>query len=159
MKNFSKTPEELENELLFLMPLVQTAWAHGAIAAREKHLIFEAAREDGIDERDSLNDRLDDYLTNQPSLSFFDECLSEIAGILQAMNVSERESLKAKIIKRCRNIADSAGGNSAMDVSAFTSAEEQRTLEQISEALNINLPKTRGGFGAKQTPIFASNTT
>lgn len=155
MKNFNRQPEELENELLFLMPLVQTVWAHSAIAAREKHLIFEAAREDGVDERSSLNSHLDNYLINQPSLSFFDECLSEIAAILQAMNVSERESLKSKIIKRCRNVADSAGGNSKMDVSAFTSAEERRTLAQISEALSINLPKTRETYGAKQKPVFA----
>ena len=155
MKNFSRQPEELENELLFLMPLVQTAWAHGAIAAREKHLIFEAAREDGIDERDSINDRLDNYLTNQPSLNFFHECLSKIAGILQAMTVNERESLKSKIIKRCRNVADSAGGNSKMDVSAFTSAEERATLAQIGEAIGVSSPNKGETFGAKQTPIFA----
>jgi hypothetical protein len=155
MKNFRKQPEKLENELLFLMPLVQTAWAHGAIAAREKHLIFEAARADGIDERASLNDKLDNYLINQPSLNFFDECLSEIAVILQSMNVSERESLKSKVIKRCRNVADSAGGNSAMDVSAFRSAEERATLAQIGEALNINSTNKGEAFGTKQTPIFA----
>lgn len=155
MKNFRKQPEKLENELLFLMPLVQTAWAHGAIAAREKHLIFKAAREDGIDERDSLNDKLDNYLINQPSLNFFDECLSEIAVILQSMNVSERESLKSKVIKRCRNVADSAGGNSAMDVSAFTSAEERATLAQIGEAIGVSSANKGEAFGAKQTPIFA----
>lgn len=155
MKNFNRQPEELENELLFLMPLVQTAWAHGAIAAREKHLIFEAAREDGIDERSSLNGHLDDYLVYQPGLNFFDECLSEIAGILQAMTVSERESLKSKIIKRCRNVADSAGGNSAMDVSAFTSAEERATLAQIGEAIGVSSPNKGEAFGAKQIPIFA----
>lgn len=156
MKNINEQQSKTDNELLFLMPLVQTAWAHGAIAAREKYLIFEAAREDGVDERSSLNDRLDSYLVNQPGQRFFAECLDEIGSILQEMTVSERESLKVKIIKRCQNVAASAGGNSKMDVSAFISAEERRTLTEISEKLNIaSTNKERFGYGGNQSPIYA----
>lgn len=156
MKNINEQQHTSDNELLFLMPLVQTAWSHGAIAARERYLIFEAAREDGIDERSSLNDRLDNYLVNQPGQRFFAECLDEIGSILQEMTVNERESLKAKIVKRCQNVAASAGGNSAMDVSAFISAEERRTLTEISEKLNIaSTNKERFGYGGNQSPIYA----
>ena len=46
--------DENEGKLLFLVPLVQVAWAHGAISPRERQLVFEAARAEGIDERDAL---------------------------------------------------------------------------------------------------------
>ena len=41
--------EKDERALLFLIPLVQVAWAHGGVSPREALCIFEAAREDGID--------------------------------------------------------------------------------------------------------------
>lgn len=135
--------EEMNKErerFLFLMPLVQTAWAHGAIARREKQMIFEAAREDGIDERSPLNDRLAEYLVYQPSRRFFADCLGEISRLLQAMPVHTREQQSAKIISRCRRVAESAGGNSEMDVSAFVSPEERQVLAEISESLNLRPP-------------------
>ena len=148
-----KSEDELQ--LLFLMPLVQTAWAHGAIALREKHLIFEAAREDGIDGRSQLNDRLSELFLYQPSRKFFSDSLDKISSLLQSMTVREREQLAAKIYKRCRSVAESAGGNSAMDVSAFISPEEQQTLSEIGEALGIRQPDDRKGiFGPASRNAF-----
>ena len=133
-------------QLLLLVPLVQTAWAHGAIARREKNLIFEAAREDEIDARSPLNDQLDYWLVYQPSRRFFVDCLDRIMALLQSMTVREREALKTKIINRCRRIAGSAGGNSSMDVSSFISPEEEETLAEIADMLNITVRDGRPGL-------------
>ncbi len=65
-----------EMPLLFLVPLIETAWAHGAIARNEKQLIFTAAREEQIDEKHPLNGTLDELLIYQPGQQFFDGCLS-----------------------------------------------------------------------------------
>jgi len=135
--------DENKLQLLFLVPLVQTAWAHGAIARSEKNLIFEAAREDEVDARSPLNDQLDYWLVYQPSRQFFVECLDKIMAILQSMTVREREALKTKIMNRCRRIAGSAGGNHSMDVSSFVSSEEEETLREIAEKLDIRVQDGR----------------
>ncbi len=138
--------DENKLQLLFLVPLVQTAWAHGAIARSEKNLIFEAAREDEVDARSPLNDQLDYWLVYQPSRQFFADCLEKIKTVLQSLTVREREALKTKIINRCRRIAGSAGGNSSMDVSSFVSPEEEETLAEIAETLDISVQDGRPGL-------------
>lgn len=144
--NYSYEWDESKLPLLFLVPLVQTAWAHGAIARSEKNLIFEAAREDEVDARSPLNDQLDYWLVYQPSRKFFVDCLDKIMAVLQSMTVREREALKTKIINRCRRIAGSAGGNSSMDISSFISPEEEETLAEIAETLDIRLRDGRPGL-------------
>lgn len=132
--------EELnENEmpLLFLVPLVETAWAHGAVARREKQLIFAAAREEGIHEKHFLNESLDELLIYQPGREFFDSCLMLVKTKLAAMTVAERDPKLAKLISRCRQVAAAAGGNSPMDIDKFTSPEEHEVLTRFISALNF----------------------
>ena len=133
---------EAEMPLLFLIPLVETAWAHGAIARNEKHLIFTAAREEQIDEKHFLNDALDDLLLYQPGQRFFDDCRALIKSRLAAMTVKDREPKLGKLVRRCREIAAAAGGNSAMDVDKFTSPEEREVLARLASELNFREPAT-----------------
>ena len=124
-----------ETSILFLVPLIQTAWAHGAISPREKQLIFDSAREDGIEERHHLNHILDRWLVYQPSASFFADCLGQIRERLRLMTVKERELTRTKILDRCRNVAETAGGKSPMDINHHISREEKELLEELQEML------------------------
>lgn len=123
----------VEEQILFLVPLVQMAWAHGAISPRERRVIFDAAREDGIDERDELNDKLGRWLVYQPSGEFFAECLTLIDDRMRAMTVEERRRQRAKIIERCRKVAETAGDKSPLDVNHGVSPEEKRLLDELNE--------------------------
>lgn len=134
-------PGEREGELLFLVPLVQIAWAHGAISPRERQLVFEAARAEGIDERDALNDCLADWLINQPSRKFFDDSLQLINEKLLQMTVKERELRKASILASGTRVAASAGGKSLMDIEHHISPEERETLNEISAMMDYR-PRT-----------------
>jgi hypothetical protein len=127
-------PESVEN-FLFILPLVQMAWAHGAVSPREKQLIFAAAREDSIDERDPLNLTLDNLLSYQPSREFFDDCLSLIGENLNDKTVKQRSELRGKIIERCRAVAASAGEKSPMDLNHHISSEERNLLEKLNDIL------------------------
>lgn len=133
------SPDKMSDEdmsLLFLMPLIQMAWAHGAISPREKQVIFDAAREEGIDHRSSLNDTLNKWLVYQPSQQFYDECLSLIRNTLQTMTVKEREPKRDKMFERCRIVAASAGGKSPMDVDHHISREEKELLTELEQILS-----------------------
>lgn len=121
--------------LLFLMPLVQMAWAHGAISPREKRVIFDAAREEGIDHRSSLNDTLDRWLVYQPSRPFYDECSGLIKTALKTMTVKVRDQKRDKIVERCRTVAASAGGKSLMDINHHVSTEERELLGELEHLL------------------------
>lgn len=127
-----------EMSLLFLVPLVETAWAHGAIARNEKHLIFTAAREELIDEKNQLNEALDELLVYQPGQQFFDDCLSLIKSELAAMTVKERDATGSKLINRCRQIAAAAGGNSVMDLDKSISPEERAVLARFASELDFS---------------------
>lgn len=127
------TDEEIS--LLFLTPLVQTAWVCGGISPREKQVIFKAAREESIDERHQFNDIIDEWLSYQPSQFFFEECLSLINSSLEKMTVKERNTIKAKILQRCNQVAASAGGKSLMDINHHISPPETHLLNRLREVL------------------------
>ena len=133
-----------ENELplLFLVPLVQTAWAHDAISAREKRVIFDAARREGVDERSPLNETLGDWLMYQPGKRFFDECLRLIEEQLREMTVKEREQARKQIYKRCHAVAAASGDARRADVRHFVSPEEEQSLAGIAEAIGYSPPTT-----------------
>lgn len=127
--------DEQEQALLFLLPLVQVAWAHSAISPREALAIFEAAREEGIDSRHWFNQKLDSFLVYQPSTRFFEDCLELIRETLERMTVRKREASVAKLIERCEAVAAAAGDKSPMDVDHRVTPEEQRVLNQLREIL------------------------
>lgn len=132
--------QPVNRELLFLVPMVQVAWAHGIVSGREKRMVFDAAREDGIDVKDPLNDTLNEWLIYQPSRRFFDECLEQLRQILQEMTVKDRESAKSKLISRCTKVAGIAG-DERLDTDGYISAEELQTLARIMDIINYRAQK------------------
>lgn len=139
-RRFGAEMTENELPLLFLVPLVQTAWAHDAISAREKKVIFDAARGEGIDERSPLNETLGDWLLYQPGKRFFNECLALIEERLSEMTVKEREQARKKIYQRCHAVAAASGDARRADVRHFVSREETESLAGIAEAIGYRPP-------------------
>lgn len=120
-----------ERALLFVLPLIQVAWAHGAISPREALTIFEIAREDGIDATHWFNERVDSFLVYQPSTKFFGDALGMIRETLSGMMVRKREAEIAKLLSRCEKVAASAGDKCQMDVDHRISLEEVRVLDDL----------------------------
>jgi hypothetical protein len=129
--------ESDKKSMLFLVPLVQMAWAHGAISPREKQVIFETAREDGIDEKHDYNTELDRWLVYQPSREFFDECLEQIESEMRAMTVRQRNEKLETLLRRCERVAASAGEKSRMDINHAISSEEKNLLATLKQTLSF----------------------
>jgi hypothetical protein len=148
----------IEQKLLFLVPLVQIAWSHGIVSTREKRLIFDAAREDGIDERHSLNEKLGEWLVYQPSRRFFNDCLNNLADVLRQMTNKEREQKKSKLLSRCVAVAAVAGDERFDDDIGNISAEERQSLRQILGTLDSSPQKNAVGvFGFNQDKAHILN--
>ena len=141
----SNDDSTIEQRLLFLVPLVQVAWSHGIVSKREKHLIFEAARADGIDERHSHNNTLDKWLNDQPSRQFYNDSLERLSAILHRMTVRERESEREKLLSRCTRVA-AVTNDERFDCDGSISAEERGLLAQIVAGLDYRPPKIVGGM-------------
>ena len=127
---------EEEFALLFLVPLLQMAWAHGAISDREKQIIFQSARDYGIEGRHWFNDKLDEWMIYQPSRLFFDQCLEMIRSLLDTMPVQVRNEMRGRLFESCRQVAASAGEKSAMDLNFHVSQEEEELLSTLHEILD-----------------------
>ena len=137
-RNDRSSKNELDKKsMLFLVPLVQTAWAHGAVSPHEKQVIFEAAREEGIDEKHDFNSELNHWLVYQPSREFFDDCLEQIENEMRAMTVKQRGKKLETLLRRCERVAASAGEKSRMDVNHAVSAEEKNLLAAIKQTLSF----------------------
>lgn len=141
LKRFGAEMTENELPLLFLVPLVQTAWAHDAISNREKRVIFDAARGEGIDERSPLNETLGDWLVYQPGKRFYEQCLALIDERLSEMTVKERETTRKKIYRHCHAVAAASGGTRRADVQRFVSREESQSLAAIADAIGYQTPQ------------------
>ncbi|MDI1240955.1 MAG: hypothetical protein PSX80_03415 [bacterium] len=122
---------EDERTLLFMLPVIQVAWAHGAISPREALAIFEMAREDGIDSTHWFNEKIDAFLVYQPSAQFYEDALELIRSTVGDMTVRQRESAVSQLISRSEKVAAAAGDRSPMDVDHRVSEQESRVIEML----------------------------
>ena len=122
---------EDERTLLFMIPLIQVAWSHGAISAREALIIFEIAREDGIDPTHWFNEKIDSFLVYQPSARFFEDCIELMNATLAQLTVKEREQQISTLLQRCEKVAAAAGDRDPMDVDHRISTEEANVLSEL----------------------------
>jgi tellurite resistance protein len=118
--------------LLYLVPLVQVAWADGQLSERERELILEAARSRGIDQETSAGRQLEDWLTSRPADETFAKSMHVIAALLDARPAAERDTTERDLLSYASAIADASGG-----ILGFgkVSAEERELIARITTEL------------------------
>lgn len=124
------TPETVA--LVELLPLVQVAWADGAVSTRERDVIVEKARGRGIEQGSEADRKLTEWLTERPSDDALGIALRGISAMLQARPPGERDAMRQELLSSCSGIASASGG-----VLGFgkVSDEEQALLDRIQGAL------------------------
>jgi tellurite resistance protein len=130
LQELGYTPETVS--LLYLVPLVEVAWAEGGVSDRERELIVEAARARGIEAGTPADALLTEWLTTQPSEQVFERNLRVIRAILAARPEAEREASRSDLLSTATAIAEASGG-----VLGFraVSPEERALLARISQEL------------------------
>ena len=124
------TPETVM--MLYLVPVIQTAWAEGGVSPKERDLIVKAARSRGISEGTPCDQQLNMWLTTKPSDEMFEKSLRAIRTILQAQPESAREASEKDLLSLATAIAGASGGIVGFRA---VSAEEQQILKHISDEL------------------------
>ena len=118
--------------LLFLVPLIQTAWAEGNVSERERTLIVQAARSRGIAAGSAADALLARWLVERPSEEMFQRTLRIIGAILHARPPEERSANERDLLSLCTAIASASGGIVGFGA---VSEEERRTLAHIAKEL------------------------
>jgi hypothetical protein len=130
LQELGYTPETVA--LLYLVPLVQVAWAEGGVSDRERTLIVEAARARGIDADTSADAQLTQWLTTRPSEKLFEQTLRAIRAILESRPAAEREASRTDLLTYSTAIAEASGGVLGL---RSVSPEERALLARISSEL------------------------
>jgi len=118
---------------LGLIPLVEVAWADADLDSREKKLILEAARQQGIHEGSSGYRLLAGWLERQPSQRLFtvwDDYLDELRSAMPEIILA---ALRQSILVRAAEVAKVAG--SLLGLTDPISSEEKRVLARLTAAL------------------------
>jgi hypothetical protein len=118
--------------LLELAPLVEIAWADGAVSERQRHLIFQIATREVITEDTPAHDRLVAWLEQRPSDDVFDVSLAAIRAKLDSLEPEVHAMLHRRFVGDCTAVslaADSALGDHKI------SQEEGRVLARILMSL------------------------
>jgi hypothetical protein len=124
------TPETVM--MLYLVPVIQTAWAEGGISPKERELIVKAARSRGITEGTPCDQQLNMWLSTRPSEDMFEKSLRAIRTLLQAQPASAREASGKDLLSLATAIASASGGIVGFRA---VSPEEQQILKHISDEL------------------------
>jgi tellurite resistance protein len=130
LQELGYTPETVS--LLYLVPLVEVAWAEGGVSDRERELIVEAARARGIEAGSTADALLTEWFTTEPSEQVFERNLRVIRAILAARPEAEREASRSDLLSTATAVAEASGG-----VLGFraVSPEERALLARISREL------------------------
>lgn len=124
--------------LLYLVPLVQVAWASGSVTARERELVRESAALCGVITGSRTHQQLMAWLDEAPAPEFFAQTLRVIRDITALLPAEKREAGRQSLLTFCTNIAAASGG--ILGLGNKISEGEQQALDQITTELTTRHP-------------------
>jgi len=126
--------------LLYLVPVIQTAWVDGEVGNSEREAILELARVQGIEPGSGAAARLAELLASPPPNEFFERTMAVIAALLHALPEERREADAKDIVAYCTRVAEASSGLfGALRIGRTLSAEERAQIARVAEQL-----KSRG---------------
>jgi hypothetical protein len=118
---------------LSLVPLIQVAWADGAIQDNERTAILQGAHGKGLEEGSDGYELLQTWLKKPPTDELFAAWSAYIKSLTAALNDEQNRLLKNQIVGFAKLVAASAGG-----ILGFgkVSSSEESVLHRIEAAFH-----------------------
>ena len=113
-----------------MVPLVQVAWADGAIHGGEHEAVMSAATDSGITEGSPAHGLLESWLANKPGDDLIDAWHGYIHALVQDLSEKERAALKDATLQRAHKVAGIAGG--ILGLGSKFSKSEKAVLEDLA---------------------------
>jgi len=119
-------------ELLHMLPLVEVAWAGGAITDKHRNALTKIARMRGIAEGSESDQRLMQWMAEKPSERLFEASLHATRLMLEALPLEERERSRNDLLLHCNQIAHAIYGRLWGHEVVH---DEERMIAHIAEGL------------------------
>lgn len=119
---------------LVLLPLLQVAWADGAIQDGERDALVRAAEQHGFAAGSAGRELLEAWLRRRPGDDVLAAWAGYIAALVEHLAAADRKRLMATVVGRCRDIARAAGGLLGL---ATISSAEQDLLDRVEDAFKF----------------------
>ena len=133
VRNLQAAGFKVENlGLLYLVPLVDVAWADGAVSVRERQCILATAARRGITPNTPAGTQLAAWLEQCPDRQFFDLALEAIRLIVTEEHYDRRSAVARDLVKCCTKVAEATGETLGL---VRISHDERECLTRISQAL------------------------
>lgn len=117
---------------LGLVPLVEMAWADGAVHEREREAVLRAAEQAGTTRETAAHVLLESWLDRRPEPALLDAWKDYAGALAASLPGAERQALRHDLLDRARTVAEAAGG--FLGVGKVSDAEEA-VLEELEAAL------------------------
>lgn len=117
---------------LFVLPLLEVAWADGELDAKEREAVLKASSDGGLVKGSLDYQLLESWLKERPSKHFLDAWLHYMEGLREVLSQEELDNLKVAFLDRARHVAEAAGG--ILGFGTKISAKEQEVLTKMEKA-------------------------
>ena len=119
-----------------LAPLVQVAWAGGAVTDREREKVLRIATERGVDTSSPAYTQLQEWLQTRPGDAIFVTAVEAIKTGLSVLTPAEQADRVKRIVDACREVASASGGlGRLLGLSTGVSSEEESILDAMAATL------------------------
>jgi hypothetical protein len=120
----------------FLAPLIQVAWAEGAVSSKEQLVVLRLARERGIEVDSPAYAQLQEWLRVRPPDAFFDTAVDVLKVAFGVLPPRERDERIKAIVQACQEVAEaSAGLGRLLGLGDGVSRVEASMLDEITHTL------------------------
>jgi hypothetical protein len=119
---------------LALLPLIEVVWADGEVDDKERVMVLAHATSQGIAFGSGEYELLERWLAHRPAASFLNAWQHYMHGLCECLSGSERDILKAELMRNVRKAAETSGG--FLGIGKISSQEEQ-VLARLESSFGI----------------------
>jgi hypothetical protein len=124
----------------YLAPLVQVAWADGAVSRKEHDTVLRLAEARGIAQDSPAHAQLEEWLRVRPSDGLFDTAVEVLKQGFSVLPLKEREERIKRIVDACNEVASASGKGLATLLALGNTVlrSEEATLDAITAKLRMH---------------------
>ncbi len=138
-----KNPEVLEKLVLLkmnretisalsLFPLIQVAWADGAVDAKEQAAVLSAAHDSGVLKGSSSHTLIEGWLQLKPPAALESAWSNYVKALVEGMKAEDKALLKNELLGKARSVAEASGG--ILGMGSKISKSEEDALKKLEAA-------------------------
>ncbi len=117
---------------LSLFPLIDVAWADGAVDDKERAAVLKAAEASGLLNGSAAHNLLEGWLKLKPAAALHSTWANYVKAMVEGMKPDDKTLLKNELLGKARAVAEASGG--ILGMGAKISKSEADALKKLEDA-------------------------